>query len=131
MPKLVMEGAREPTKGGAPAPMFEAMERRLAQEVPGLGSVNSVRDELDEINGEMKDFPDEEPDEIMRSCSGFSARLVEIRRRIHRIEDHLPHWKQVRTQEVTPLIEETRYQHEVASRILTQRKFDWEMERGS
>lgn len=111
--------------------MFEAMERRLTQEVPGLGSMKAVRAEIDQMNEEMKEFIHAEPDEVMQKCSGFSSRLVEIRRRIFRIEDHLQHWKQLRTQEVTPLIEETRFQYEVASRLLTQRKFDWEMERGN
>ena len=130
MARLSMEATKQAASTEQLAPS-SLMEQRLNAEVPGLGSIKGVRAEIDQMNESMKGFDEEEPDEIMRMCSSFSARLVEIRRRIFRVEDILTYWKPVRTQEVTPLIEETRFQYEVASRILTQRKFDWEMERGT
>lgn len=131
MPRLTMDTSKQAASPGQQPPMNDMMARRLSAVVPQLGSINSVRDELDSMNETMKGFDEEEPDEVMRACSAYSARLVEIQRRIFRIEDVLTYWKPVRTQEVNRLLEETRFQYEVASRILTQRKFDWEMERGS
>lgn len=130
MPRLTMDTSKQAASPGQ-TPVNSMMAQRLGAVVPELGSINSVRDELDSMNEVMKRFDQEEPDEVMRACSGYSARLVEIQRRIFRIEDVLTYWKPVRTQEVNRLLEETRFQYEVASRILTQRKFDWEMERGS
>jgi hypothetical protein len=118
-------------QGGVQPPMGEALDRRLSQVVPGLGSMKSIRAEIDAMNEVMTGFCDAEPDEVMQHCSGFSSRLVEIRRAIFRIEDFLTHWKPLRIQEVTPLIEETRFQYEVASRLLTVRMHDWNMERGN
>lgn len=132
MARLTMESSKAPASPGtSTAPMFEAMERRLVQEVPGLGSIREVRDEIDTIQRSIKEFHENEPDEVMQHCSAYAARLGEIRTRIFRIEDHLQHWKPIRTQEVVPVIEDLKFQFSIASRLLTQRQHDWDMERGN
>lgn len=98
--------------------------------LPELGSVDSVHGELDEIFSVMKRFSVMEPDEVMLRCSGYSARLSEMRMLIQRIEDVHRHWKGVRTRELDPTMEELKFQFNVASRLLTSRAFDYEVTRG-
>lgn len=130
MSKLTLETTKA---GEAPQPMASMPQRMVAQnskEVPGLGSINSVRAELDSMFEKIRGFETSEPDETMVVCSALSARLSEIRMRIHRVESVLAYWKSVRTQEVDPAIEEVRFQYNLASRLLTQRQLDWDMSKG-
>lgn len=94
------------------------------------GSIDSVRQELDDAFADMKEFHNREPDEVMRVAGGHSARLAELRGRIQRVEDRLRQWKPVRTREIEPALEELRNQFEIASRRHAVREFDWKMETG-
>lgn len=94
------------------------------------GSIASVRDELDDAYVDMRTFANREPDEIMRICSGHSARLSELRMRIRRVEDTRRHWSPVRIREIEPTLEELTNQFTIASRRHSVREFEWRMDNG-
>lgn len=94
------------------------------------GSIDSVREEIDDAYKDMKTLHNEEPDRAMRMTSGHSARLSEIRVRIMRIEDFHPQWRNVRTREIEPTLEELERQWRNASRLHSVRELDWKMESG-
>ena len=98
---------------------------------PGLGSIDSVRGEVDDAFADMATFHNIEPDEIMRLVGGHSARLSELRVRIQRVEDFHRQWKGVRTREIELALDELAKQFQVASRLLTVRELDFKMESGS
>jgi uncharacterized protein (UPF0335 family) len=74
----------------------------------------------------MRDFYRGEPDSVMQSVSAHSARLVELIVRIQRIEVLRKEWKPVR-EECERVLTELKSQFQVASRMLAQRRDDWEM----
>jgi len=94
------------------------------------GSIDTVRVEVDDAFHDMKTFHNLEPDEIMRMCGGHSARLSEIRVRIQRIEDWKREWKNIRTREIEPAIEELDRQYTIASRLHSIRELDYKLETG-
>lgn len=94
------------------------------------GSIDSVREEVDDAFADMKTFVNREPDEIMRMAGGHSARLSELRVRIMRLEDIRREWKAVRTREIEPTLEELKNQYNIASRLFAVRQLDWAMESG-
>ncbi len=98
---------------------------------PGLGSIDSVRSEIDDAFADMRQFHNQEPDEIMRLCGGHSARLSEIKVRIQRIEDFNRQWRPIRTREVEPTLEELQQQFTIASRLHSVRELDYKMTQGA
>lgn len=94
------------------------------------GSIDTVRKEIDDAFADMKTFYQLEPDQIMRMAGGHSARLSEIRVRIQRIEDWQREWRNVRTREIEPAIEELERQYTIASRLHSVRELDFKMESG-
>jgi hypothetical protein len=118
-------GARQPSSA-ATLPAFDT--EAVFSEIGG--SIDSVRDEINEAFGAMKTFRDREPDEVMRLIGGHSARLSELRVRIQRIEDFHRQWRGIRTREIEPTLEELSKQFQVASRLLTVRELDWRIETG-
>ena len=90
----------------------------------GLGSIESVRGEVDDCLADMKAFASAQPDQVMAAVSGHSARLVEIMIQISRIEVVHRQWKPIRTQEIEPVLAELKHQFSVASRLITVRGLD-------
>lgn len=109
----------------------QARKQQEQIDVDGLGTVVTIREEIDDILEHMREFCNLEPDDVMRLCSGYSARVSEIRIRIQRIEEHIPIWRRVRIQEAEPVLEELKQQFNIASRIVSVRQLDWDMQRGS
>lgn len=94
------------------------------------GSIDDVRGEIDDAFADMRTFHNLEPDECMRLAGGHSARMSEIRVRIQRVEDFNREWKNVRTREIEPTLEELDRQYTIASRLLTARELDYKLEAG-
>jgi hypothetical protein len=94
------------------------------------GSIDSIRDEIDDAFKDMNTFLNLEPDEIMRMCGGHSARLAEIRVRIQRIEDFHRQWRPIRIREIEPTLDQLQNQYQIASRLHSCRELDWKMESG-
>lgn len=98
---------------------------------PDVGmSITQVRAEIDDAYDDMKAFHQREPDEVFRRVSGHSSRLSELRGRAQRVEDRAPIWKQLRTREIEPALDELNKQFQIASRLLSVRDLDWRMETG-
>lgn len=114
---------------GPQRPAFAGVDFSSVQPVVG-GSIESVRQEVDDAFEDMKTFHSREPDEIMRVSGGHSARLSELRVKIMRVEDVLPQWRSVRTREIEPALEELQRQYTIASRLFSVRELDWKMEQG-
>lgn len=98
--------------------------------IPDLNmTLEDARQEVEDIYDHMKDFYTQEPDEVMRLCGGYHARLAEIRMYVERCEDqgNFRLLKQFRTKEVEPALKDLKHQYDIASRLLTYRQLDWEM----
>lgn len=109
-------------------PMFDTSE---VNDIVGA-SVDGVRQEIDDAFEDMASFHQKDPDEVMRYVGGHSARLSYLRVRIMRIEDYQNSrlWKDVRTREIEPCLEELERQWRNASRLHSVRELDWRMESG-
>ena len=117
-------GSRGATRGGIGTLDFDAVD-------PQIGvSVNQVRAEVDDAYKDMQMFHQMEPDEIMRRAGGHSARLSYLRVCALRIEDFKREWKDVRTRELEPTLEQLEHQFSIASRLHSVRELDWKMEAG-
>lgn len=98
---------------------------------PTIGaSIDAVRGEIDDAFADMRDFYTKEPDEVIRMCSGHSARLSELRVRIQRVEDFRREWRSVRTREIEPALEELERQYASASRLHSIRELDFRLSGG-
>lgn len=93
-------------------------------------SIEQARQEIDDAFEDMKQFYEREPDEVIRLCSGHSARLSELRVRIQRVEDMRREWRNVRTREIEPALEELERQYVSASRLHSIRELDFRMAGG-
>jgi hypothetical protein len=69
-----------------------------------------------------------EPDQIMVTLAGISARVIEIRANLVRREDRIS--QKLRTMEVEPLVDECDRQFKLWSRIQSIRELDWKMSGG-
>lgn len=96
---------------------------------PILGSINSVRGEIDDALADMRMFRNGEPDDVMRAISAHSARLVEIVVQIMRIEAGMRNWRPLR-EEAERTITELWQQYKVASRGLSSRDLEYRMSGG-
>jgi hypothetical protein len=94
-----------------------------AIEFPGLGSVNSVRAEIEDVLFDMRQFHKSEPDMVMTVVSGQSARLAEIIVQCRRLEVQYRQWKVVR-EESEFVLGQLREQFQIASRLVTVRSLD-------
>lgn len=95
-----------------------------------LGSKDEVLAEIDAMTDAIRDFWAQAPDRVMVACAAYSARATEMSVLLHRIEGVDRNFRQVRTLEVRPLIEELERQFRVASRLIEMRRQDIETSRG-
>lgn len=117
-----------PQQAGAIQPGFAPLDTSRWNDAV-MGSIDTVREEVDDAFKHAKVYFQLNPDEAMRYASGYSARMSELKVRIKRIENDVPGWRPVRL-EVEDAIEEQRFQYEVHSRLHTTREFDWKVEAG-
>jgi hypothetical protein len=129
MAKIQLAQVPEPVVGAEPPYAAMLDTSRVFPQVDG--SMDSVRQEIDDAFADMKEFLQQEPDEIMKICAGHSARLSELRVRISRIEDFHRQWKNVRIREIEVALEEIQNQFSAASRLLSARDLDYRIERGA
>lgn len=128
MTKFSLDAPQQPPQAGITPPARRLDLDRVYVEVGG--SIATIRQEVDDAYEDMKQFHNMEPDEITRRVSGHSARLSEVRVRIQRVEDFLREWRNIRTREIEPCLEELREQHSMASRRHAYRVFDYQVETG-
>lgn len=87
-----------------------------------------VEAEIDLILRTIRLFWGMEPDQVMRTISGISARLTELGVHLHRLESRRE-WRQVRTMQVERALLECDRQFKLASRLLEVRRQDIELSR--
>lgn len=107
-------------------------DKRLPEELAAeaaqvLGTRAEVEAELDLMFDQIRKFWQQEPDQVMRIISALSARASELWVNLHRIEGRDRSYKQIRTLQVTPLIEELDRQFKLASRIVEVRRQDLDL----
>lgn len=92
-----------------------------------LGTRDQVQGELDVMLDVFRSLYEREPDDVMRVCSALSARLTQLYVLLHRVEARDRQYKQVRTQQVVPMLDEVERQYRLASRIVEVRRQDMEL----
>lgn len=128
MPTLRMESSTEAKTGSEPVKPTAGVPilANQTREFPGLGSIVTVRKEIDDVMADMGDFYRAEPDVVMSAVSAHGARLVEIIVRIQRIEVTSREWKPVR-EEAEKVLNELKSQFQVASRLIAVRQMDLQL----
>lgn len=91
--------------------------------VPGLGSILTVRGEIEDALADMRLFHQNEPDVVITAVSAHAARLAELVVQARRIEVRLRQWKAIR-EEAEFVLSQLRDQYQMHSRLLTVRQLD-------
>ena len=95
----------------------------------GLGTKADIERELDGIALAIRSFSLKQPDQIMRECAAYSARLTEIEVLLHRVESLDRQYRQVRTMQVDKFLQELDRQFKIASRLVEVMRQDLELMR--
>lgn len=97
---------------------------------PGtLGTREEIEKELDLIASAVRVFYRKQPDQVMRECSGYSARLSELAMLLHRVESGNRQYTRIRTQQVERFLAEIDRQYKNASRQIEIMRQDLELSR--
>ena len=91
-----------------------------------LESREAVEAEIDVMLAAVREFWQQEPDQVMRTISAMSARCTELTVHLHRVEGQRQ-WRQVRTQQVERLLTEFDRQFKLHSRMVELRRQDLEL----
>lgn len=116
MPSTIVEEDRDFT---APPPLQLAPPGPSALRAPGqLGSRQDIEDELDLVAAAIRCFHLKAPDQVMRECAAYSARLTEMCVLLHRVEGQSRQYTRIRTQQVEKFLAELDRQFKTASRLI-------------
>jgi hypothetical protein len=83
-----------------------------------LGTRAEIQEELDGIAMAVRSFAIKQPDQVMRECAAYSARLTELCVLLHRVESQDRQYTRVRTQQVERWMRDIEFQFKVASRLV-------------
>lgn len=83
-----------------------------------LGTREEIEAELDMIAASMRTFHRIQPDQVMRYCAGYTARLTELVVLLHRVESSGRAYTRLRTMQVQKYIDQLEFQFKVASRMV-------------
>lgn len=132
MPTAVMTDETDFTPQGGPglAGAFQFLDTLDALGPAGhLGDRAEIEKELDVIAASIRTFHRQQPDQVMRACSGFSARLTELAVLLHRVEGSNRQYTRIRTQQVERYLAELDRQFKSASRLIEVSRQDLELMR--
>lgn len=124
--KIAMRGAT-PAASSTPRQGVAAPGLDTTQKYPRIGSIDDIRQEVDDAHADMRNFYQQEPDEVMRLVSGHLARLVEISKEIRRIEGTVRQLKAIRTNEIDPAMQALFQQFQIHSRLESVRETDFKV----
>lgn len=97
---------------------------------PGhLGTREDIQDELDGIAAAIRQFHIKQPDQVMRECSAYGARMTELAVLLHRVEGQDRQYTRIRTQQVDKFLTEIDRQFKTASRLVEIQRQDLELSR--
>jgi len=88
------------------------------------GSKKAVEDELDTIMMAVRLFHVKQPDQVLRECAAYTARLTEIVVMLHRTEGQDRTYLKLRTQQVEKYLAELERQSRTASRLIEVQRQD-------
>ncbi len=89
-----------------------------------LGTRQMIQDELDGIAAAARAFHVKQPDQVMRECAAYTARLTELCVLMHRVESLDRQYLRVRTQQVEKWLTELERQFKIASRLVEVQRQD-------
>lgn len=92
-----------------------------------LGTREEIEKELDLIAAAIRLFHRKQPDQILRECGGFSARLTELAVLLHRNEAGQRQYTRIRTQQVDRYLKELEFQWKTASRLIEVNRQDLQL----
>jgi hypothetical protein len=92
-----------------------------------LGTREEIEKELDLIAAAIRMFYRKQPDQVMRECAGYSARLTEMAVLLHRVEAGNRQYTRIRTQQVERFLSELDRQFKTASRLVEVQRQDLEL----
>lgn len=94
-----------------------------------LGDRTQVERELDLIAASIRTFHRLRPDQVLRYCAGYTARLTEMHVLLHRVESTASGraYTRLRTQQVDKYLEELERQWKTASRLIEVMRQDLQM----
>lgn len=96
----------------------------LARLRNGLGTREEIQAELDDIAAAMRGFYVKAPDQVLRECGAYSARLSELYVLLHRAEGVDRQYTRLRTQQVQIYRDEIGEQWKTASRLIEVQRQD-------
>jgi hypothetical protein len=94
-----------------------------------VGSHAEVLLELAGIKAAIRTWHEKQPDEVIREASAYSARLVEIWTELRILESYDRQYTQLRTLQVTPVLEEIDRQYRFASSRIAMSRQDLDLNR--
>ncbi len=83
-----------------------------------LGTREQIQVELDGIAMAVRAFHLKQPDQVMRECAAYGARLTEMTVLLHRVEDQHRQYTRMRTMQVQRWLDELERQFKIASRLV-------------
>lgn len=89
-----------------------------------LGGREEIEKELDLIAAVIRTFHAKQADQVLRECSGYSARLTEMAVLLHRVEGQSRQFTRIRTQQVERFLVELDRQWKTASRLIEVQRQD-------
>ena len=125
-----MEEGRDLSAPTEVAPPVQAVLQQFADPVDALmpsgflGTRDQIEKELDLIAAAIRLFYRKQPDQVMRECSGYTARLTELAVLLHRVEAGNRQYTRVRTQQVERFLAELERQWKTASRLIEVQRQD-------
>lgn len=104
-----------------PGPEWLHAQLRAAGE---LGTRAEIQAELDQIAAAVRQFHARQPDQVMKECAAYGARLTELCVLLHRVEAIDRQYQRVRTQQVERWLTELERQFKIASRLVEVQRQD-------
>ena len=116
MPKATMSGTDEQGYVDDSTPIDPAILQALSGGAGGGGNMAPLRTgvasrldvllELQGIKAAIRLWHTKQPDQVLYEASAYSARLTELWTELRLLESHDRQWTQLRTQQVTPVLDE-------------------------
>lgn len=107
-----------------PAVVTPSGVAKLGQGFPGR---QGIQDELDAIAIAVRMFHVQQPDQVLRACSAYHARLMELSIMLERLSGEDSTYIKLRTRQVDRYLEELEIQVKIHSRLIEVQRQDLSM----
>lgn len=106
-----------------------APSEKATSAVLGLPDVPELEEEIDAMLLDLMGANMDMPDEVIRMCAGYMARLTELHVRIVRVEGANRGYRWIRTQQIDKVENLIEFLYKSASRLVEIRRQDTELSR--